>query len=121
MTTQGIDTLAISKRLQAVGYTQEQAEEQAKIQAEVIGQNAATKEQLTAVETKLTTKIDKVRTDLTTEIEKVKTELTTKIEKVETTLRGEIKDLKIELFKWIIPLIAGMYGLLIFVLLRIGV
>lgn len=51
MTTSVIDTLSISKQLQSAGYTQQQAEAQAKIWSEVIEDNIATKRDLKELET----------------------------------------------------------------------
>lgn len=36
------------------------------------------------------------------------------------TLRKEVAGVKIEMFKWFIPLVLGQYGLLLLILLRLG-
>jgi hypothetical protein len=52
-----IDTLAISKRLQSAGYSQQQAEEQASIWADVIEEKLATKRDLRELEYRLTIRL----------------------------------------------------------------
>lgn len=86
------DTLRFVKRLQAAGYTPEQAEAQAEAYAEAVGEVLATKQDLALTKQELQTSISGVRSD---------------IEALAATLRGEIREANLNLIKWIVPLLVG--------------
>lgn len=60
MTAITIDTLAITKKLRKHGYTQEQAEIQAEILADVVESNLVTKQDLKELEYRLIFKLTSV-------------------------------------------------------------
>ena len=79
------DTLRFVKRLQAAGYSPEQAEAQAEAYAE-------------AVSDSLVSKLD---------LEIAKTELQHTIESSAATLRAEFREGNLNLIKWIVPMLIG--------------
>ena len=79
------DTLRFAKRLQAAGYTLEQAEAQAEAYAEATADLLATKQDL----------------------ENVKVDLQHTIETSAATLRAEFREGNLNLIKWIVPLMIG--------------
>lgn len=109
-----IDTLAISKRLQAAGTPKKQAEAQAEVLAEIMLQNLASKMDIENVrkdienlrkETK--TDIESLRKDTKTDIENLRKDTKTDIENLRKDLTIEIGKIKIDILKWFIPLMAG--------------
>jgi hypothetical protein len=86
------DTLRFVKRLQAAGYTPEQAEAQAEAYAEAVGDALATKQDLELTKQELQHSISTVKSE---------------VEAMATTLRGEIREANLNLIKWIVPLLVG--------------
>ena len=80
------DTLRYSKRLQALGFTQAQAEGFAEIQRELIDERLATKADLYAVKADLELKIEATRAD----VHAAKADLELKIETTRKDLSIEI-------------------------------
>ena len=74
-----IDTLALSKRLRASGYTEQQAEVQAQIWNEIIDHNLVTKQDLQESEAALRRDIK----NLDTKIEQIRLELNAKMKELE--------------------------------------
>jgi len=72
MTTITFDTYTYVKKLKAVGFTEEQAEVQAKTIAELSDERLVTREyldmRLKELEFRFESKIDKIKTELTSEI-----------------------------------------------------
>src|SRR5258706_13265573 len=79
------DTLRFVKRLQAAGYTPEQAEAQAEAYAEAGSESLATK----------------------LDIEITKTQLQHTIEASAANLRAEFREGNLNLIKWIVPMMIG--------------
>ena len=124
-----IDTLAISKRLQASGMPQKQAEAQAEVLGEIITQNLASKadveslrkdttkaiedsrkETTTAIENlrkETTTAIENLRKETTTVVENLRKDTKTDIENLRKELLIEIGHIKYDIMKLIIPLMVG--------------
>ena len=78
------DTLSYAKKLQAAGFTQEQAEVQAETFLAIVQEQLVSKRDLKEVEKELSVKIEDVRKELKVDIEKVRYEI-----------EGTKKDLKI--------------------------
>jgi len=87
------DTLRYAKKLQAAGFTQEQAEVQAETFLEVVQEQLVRKQDLQETEGRLTLEIEKVRLD----IETVRKDLTIDIENVRKEVADVRKDLTIEI------------------------
>lgn len=87
-TLRPIDTLAITKRLRASGYTEAQAEVQAEIWAEIIERNLASKRDLKDIEVSLRKEMREIEASLKRDI----AQLDLKIESVRAELKRDIKE-----------------------------
>lgn len=85
MASMAFDTLRYSKRLRAVGFTEEQAEAQAEALGEAIRDTLVTKADLNEAVHKLQLEITELRSEF----------------------RTEIRDVQTNILKWIIPLMIG--------------
>ena len=86
------DTLRFAKRLQAAGYTPEQAEAQAEAYAQATADILVTKPDLELVKHDLQHAIAEVRTDIETSA---------------AALRAEFREGNLNLIKWIVPMLIG--------------
>lgn len=103
------DKLAYTQALRAGGFTDQQAEASAHALDNAFRDVVATKGDVEAVRTELgTTKID-----LEHKIEAVRLELDTKIDRATAELRQEIVTQKIDLLKWLVPLLFGQAALIV--------
>ena len=117
------DTLAYSKKLRAVGFTEEQAEAQAETIITLITEQLATKIDLKEVEVALKRDIKEVEASLKRDI--VALEL--KIKELETSLKRDIKELEIsfnaklkteiaeskaDIIKWVAAMLVAQAGLI---------
>jgi predicted phage-related endonuclease len=82
----GFDTHAYVKKLKAVGFTEEQAEVQTQVVAELIDSHLATKRDLKELEVAL-------KTDLT----ELETALKRDLKELETALRRDMKEMELRL------------------------
>ena len=109
MTALKFDTLTYSKRLKAVGVSEEQAE----VQAETLRDfkedliNLASKEDLHQLKTELKEDLQSVKTELLTKMA-TKEELA----KIQMATKEELAKIQISLIKWMITLSSG-WGVLI--------
>ena len=106
------DTLRYVKRLQAGGFTLEQAEAQAEALSLAIGENLATSEELKAVELSLRSDLEKLELNLRSELEKLELNLRSEIEKLGLELRAEIREAQMTTIKWLVPLMVGQAAVL---------
>jgi len=102
-----IDTLAISKRLKAAGFTESQAEVEAEVLAEVLQTNLkdlVTKEDLERslgeLETKVEARLDRFEAKITADFGRLSVEF--------ASLRGEMS-----LVKWMLGVVIGGVAVLI--------
>ena len=65
MSATTFDTLSFAKKMQALGFTKEQAEGFAQLQREIIDDRPSTKQDLRELETRLDNKIEKLEYRLT--------------------------------------------------------
>ena len=125
MSAIAFDTLRFSKRLRSGGYTEEQADALAEAYAEAVSDGVASKSDLQLAAEKANGELHKVGAQLDTKVDAVAARLDAKIDKVAadldaavTTLRGEIqylakelrieiRDSKISLIKWFVPMMMG--------------
>jgi hypothetical protein len=98
------DPLQYVKRLEAVGFTREQAETQAETFLSIVQEQLVTKQDLKESETQLTTHIKEVEArmkeveaQLTTHIKEVEAQLTTHIKEIEAQLTTHIKEVEAQL------------------------
>lgn len=104
MTTTAFDTLGYAKRLEAAGFTRQQAEVQAEVQAEIMrqqaeAQNAALQKILESRDRELATRGDLRETEL-------------RLQKEIEGVRAEIKDAELRLLKWQIGIMLTGFGAL---------
>ena len=93
------DTLRFAKRLQAAGYTAEQAEAQAEAYAEATADILVTKPDLALVKHDLQHSISEVQHSIS--------EVRTDIEASAAALRAEFREGNLNLIKWIVPMLIG--------------
>lgn len=86
------DTLRFVKRLQAAGYSPEQAEAQAEAYADAVADLLVTKPDLELAKHELQTSIAAVNSN---------------IETTAATLRAEFREGNLNLIKWIVPMLVG--------------
>jgi len=87
------DTLSYAKKLQAVGFTSEQAEVQAETFLSIVQEQLVSKRDFK----ELDIKIENVKKDLSIEIANVKKDLSIEIENVRLEIANVKKDLSIEI------------------------
>ena len=103
------DKLAYTQALRAGGFTDQQAEASAHALDNAFRDVVATKSDVETVRTELgTTKVD-----LEHKIEAVRLELDAKIDRATAELRQEIVTQKIDLLKWLVPLLFGQAALIV--------
>jgi uncharacterized small protein (DUF1192 family) len=102
MSALAIDTLKYARRLQAGGFTQEQAVAAAEAMAEAIGEAVVTRDHL-----------DLRLAELGGRIETGKAELAARIETVKAELTAEIERTKAELLKWMVGAMIAQTGLIV--------
>lgn len=93
------DTLRFAKRLQAAGYTPEQAEAQAEAYADATAELLVTKPDLELAKQEIQQSISGVRQSLS--------EVNAHIETSAATLRAEFREGNLNLIKWIVPMLIG--------------
>lgn len=89
-----IDTLALSKRLRANGYTEQQAEVQAQIWNEIIDHNLATKQDLQECEATLRRDLKETEAALRRDMKQIEANLDTKIEQIRAEMNTRFKELE---------------------------
>ena len=104
------DTLRFAKRLQAAGYTPEQAEAQAEAYAEATAELLVTKPDLELAKHELQQSIFEVKHELQQSVSEVKqsiSEVDAHIETSAANLRAEFREGNLNLIKWIVPMLIG--------------
>jgi DNA anti-recombination protein RmuC len=91
------DPLQYVKRLEAVGFTREQAETQAETFLSIVQEQLVTKQDLKESETQLTTHMKEIEAQLTTHIKEIEAQLTTHIKEIEAQLTNRIKEIEAQL------------------------
>ena len=121
------DTLSYAKRLQAAGFTQEQAEVQAETFLAIVQEQLVSKRDLKELEVKiedinkeLVMKIENARKELVVKIENLRKELVVKIENVRKELKVEMELLRRDLKIWFgsmlvvtVTILSGMMALIV--------
>ena len=97
------DTLRFVKRLQAAGYTSEQAEAQAEAYAEATADILVTKPDLELAKHELQQSVSEVKHELQQSI----SEVNAHIETSAASLRAEIREGNLNMSKWIVPMLIG--------------
>ena len=120
MAALAVDTLKLAKRLEAGGFSHQQAVTAAEAMAEVIGEAVVTqghldlrvaelRAQSERLKAELQLQIEKIRADLTSQIEKVRADLTSQIEKQKVYAESQ----KVELLKWLLGALIAQTGLIV--------
>jgi hypothetical protein len=98
MTAIVMDTLEFAAKLKAGGFTEQQAETQARALAEVVEKQLATKQDVDGHEANLRRDIEALRADVKRDIEFVKRD----IELLRAELKKDIAETKAELIRWVV-------------------
>lgn len=102
MTTLILDTLDYATKLKAGGFSEQQAEAQARALAEVLERQIVTKAEAVEHENNLRRDIAGVRADLTRDIEALRVELKRDIRESELKLEARLSETKADLTRWVI-------------------
>ncbi|MEE8554434.1 MAG: hypothetical protein V3T00_01145 [bacterium] len=97
MSTVPFDTHAYVKKLQAVGFTEAQAEVQAEAIAGLVNEQLATKRDLKELETTLKRDLAELETALKRDLKELETTLRGGMKEQETSLKREMKELELRL------------------------
>jgi hypothetical protein len=116
MSTLVIDILDYAQKLKAVGVSEQQAEVQARVLAEVLDKQTATKAEIAEHETALRRDIEALRVELKRDIAEIKRDLR------ETELRLEVKmvESKADLTRWVIGVGLLQTTIIVGVLMKIA-
>lgn len=124
MTTAIFNTLAYAKRFKEAGFTEQQAEVQLQVLADVFENNLASKRDLESVEAGLQRDMAELKAGLQRDMAELKAglqrdmaELKAELKRDITELRAETKrdiaELKTEIIKWIVGLLFVQAGFII--------
>lgn len=116
-----VDTLAISRKLQASGIPKEQADTQASIFGDIITHNIATKTDIARIEEKIEVmrkeskaetarieeRIENLRKESKAESENLRKESKAESEAIRKDLIIEIDKIHLNIIKWVAPLMIG--------------
>ena len=91
------DPLQYVKRLEAVGFTREQAEAQAETFLTIVQEQLVSKQDVKEIEAQLTSHIKEIEAQLTSHIKEIEAQLTSRIKEVEVQLTGHIKEVDAQL------------------------
>ena len=122
-----LDTLEFAAKLKAGGFTEQQAEAQARAIAEVVEKQLATRQDMEAREAELKRDIAESENLLEVKIEALRVELKRDLKEVElkielarAELKKEISDTKSELIRWVVAVGFLQSTLIIGILLKLA-
>lgn len=107
MTAIVLDTLELTTKLKAGGFTEQQAETQARVIAELVEKQLATRSEVEQHDTDLKRDICESENRLQAHLR----ELELKVEAVKAELKRDIESSRSELIKWVVGVVFGV-GLL---------
>jgi predicted phage-related endonuclease len=112
MTTLTFDTLAYSKKLRAVGFTEEQAEAQAETIINLMTEQLATKTDLKEVEAGLKRDIKELDLKFELKMKELESNLKRDIKEMELRLENKIAENKTETIKWVAAMLVAQAGVI---------
>jgi len=102
MTALAFDTLAYARRMEAVGFSREQAEALAEEQAKLIDDRLATKLDLEALRLATKSDLEALRLATKTDLEALRLATKTDLDAARNSLEKSIAESKAETLKWIV-------------------
>jgi hypothetical protein len=115
-----LDTLEFAAKLKAGGFTEQQAETQARAFAEVVEKQLITRRDIDEHESKLRRDIEMLRVELKRDIETLRVESKRDIEVLRAEVKKDIADAKAELIRWVVAVGFLQSALIIGVLARVA-
>lgn len=115
-----LDTLEFAARLKVGGFTEQQAETQARAFAEVVEKQLVTRRDVDEHESNLRRDIEMLRVDLKHEIEALRSDTKRDIEILRAEVKKGIADAKAELIRWLVAVGFLQSALIIGVLARVA-
>ena len=115
-----LDTLKLARRFKDAGVPEAQAEvfvDALREARESAVANLATKADLELLGAALKTDLELLRVTLKTDVEAVRREAKADLEKAVAELRGEIARSKNSMLMWLLPILLGQLGAMLFLLL----
>jgi DNA-binding transcriptional MerR regulator len=116
-----LDTLKLARRFKDAGVPEAQAEvfvDALREARESAVANLATKADLEQLGAALKTDLELLRVTLKTDVEAVRREAKADLEKAVAELRGEIARSKNSMLMWLLPILLGQLGAMLFLLLK---
>jgi DNA-binding transcriptional MerR regulator len=116
-----LDTLKLARRFKDAGVPEAQAEvfvDALREARESAIANLATKADLELLGAALKTDLELLRVTLKTDVEAVRREAKADLEKAVAELRGEIARSKNSMLMWLLPILLGQLGAMLFLLLK---
>ncbi len=114
------DTHRLVKRLQEGGFTEVQAETLAEDRVDLLSSELATKVDVRRIEAEIDAfrqetkvEIEKLRQETKAEIEKLRQETKVEIEKLRQETKANLEGVKVDLLKWVIPLLLAQGTLIV--------
>ena len=120
MSTFILDTLDYATKLKAGGFSEQQAETQARALAEIIDRQIATKTDVTERENGLRSDIEASRVELKRDIEASRVELKRDLREVELRMEARLAETKADLTRWVVGAGILQTSLIVGVLLTVA-
>lgn len=115
-----LDTLEYAAKLKAGGFTDQQAETQARALADVVEKQLVTRHDIDAHETNLRRDIEMLRVELKRDIETLRTDSKRDIEVLRAEVKKDIANAKAELIRWVVAVGFLQSALMVGILAKIA-
>ena len=115
-----LDTLEYAAKLKAGGFTDQQAETQARALADVVEKQLVTRHDIDAHETNLRRDIEMLRVELKQDIETLRTDSKRDIEVLRAEVKKDIANAKAELIRWVVAVGFLQSALMVGILAKIA-
>jgi hypothetical protein len=128
MTATAFDTLRLTRRLEAAGMSVPQATSVAEALAETMVVDPASRSDIQSLEAEFRLarqetrfEIDKLRQEMHAEIGALRLEMRTELAKLRGELAAGLAAVKVDLLRWIVPLILAQMAMTLGLLVRLSV
>ena len=115
-----LDTLEYAAKLKAGGFTDQQAETQARALADVVEKQLVTRHDIDAHEANLRRDIEMLRVELKQDIETLRTDSKRDIEVLRAEVKKDIANAKAELIRWVVAVGFLQSALIVGILAKIA-
>ena len=115
-----LDTLEYAAKLKAGGFTDQQAETQARALADVVEKQLITRHDIDEHETNLRRDIEMLRVELKRDIETLRADSKRDIEVMRAEVKKDIADTKAELIRWVVAVGFLQSALIVGILAKIA-